>query len=172
MKNQLLQAFAAINFADGIGRNICFYINANRAEQNGENNLKNIRALFKGTEHKLVEVPWLEHKEFVQLIAGFDLGMQVSFTESFNLVTADFVHQGVPILVGDDISWMPEKSRVSPTAYGEIVRKLSQIYNCPKNYTTSNSKSLERYNKHSKLQWKEFLGLKEEKKGFFNLFNS
>lgn len=123
MKNQYQQAMAAIHFANKNGLKLRFHINGSRIEQNGTNVLKNIRLLF-SDKHELVEHGWMTHKEFLGVISSMDLGCQVSFSESFNIVTADFVQAGVPIVVSDDIEWMPKILKVSPTESETISKKM------------------------------------------------
>lgn len=109
LKNQLAQAIAAVEFARQTGRKLKFHINSSRVENNGDNIVKNLRGLFTGLDSEnyiLVEHPWLEHAEFVKLIASMDICMQVSFTETFNIVTADAVCNNVPVLVSSDIDWV------------------------------------------------------------------
>ena len=62
MKNQLLQAVAALEFSNEIGKPIKFHINANRVEQKGEQVLNNLINLFKGTNSELVFHDWMNHK--------------------------------------------------------------------------------------------------------------
>ncbi len=128
MKNTFQQAIAAIAFANKLDRSLRFHINSSRVEQGGENVLKNLKALFKDSRHRLVEHPWLSHKEFLSLISKMDLGTQISFSESFNIVSADFVTVGIPIIVSEDIEWMPNFLKVEPTNYKGMVRKLSFAY--------------------------------------------
>jgi hypothetical protein len=128
LKNQLSQAFAAITYADMNDKILHYHINGTRIEQRGETVLKNLRELFKNTRHKLTEHPWMEHHDFLKIINQMDLGLQVSYTESFNIVTADFVTAKVPIVASDDISWMPWIMKVSPTEHKGIVRKLKLAY--------------------------------------------
>jgi hypothetical protein len=128
MKNTFQQAIAAIEFANLQGRTLRFHINATRVEQGGENVLKNIRSLFKGSPHELIEHPWLSHPEFLKLISEMDLGTQVSFSESFNIVTADFVNAGVPIVASKDIEWMPWLLKADPADPDDILRKMWMAY--------------------------------------------
>ena len=79
--------------------------------------------------------------------------MQVSFSESFNIVTADFVTAKVPIVASDDISWMPWIMKVSPTEHKGIVKKLKLAYKYRGFITWLQSFSLKIYNIKAKLQW-------------------
>jgi hypothetical protein len=82
-----------------------------------------------------------------------DVGMQVSFSESFNIVTADFVSMNVPIVASDDIAWMPFFLRVSPTAHEKMVRKLNFIYRWKKFSAFFQRVFLKVYNFKAKLVW-------------------
>ena len=129
LKNQFQQAIAAILFAQSIKRTLNFHMNGTRAEQLGENVIRNIRGLFNNTTHNLVEHDWYSHDEFLtRLVPSMDMGMQISFTESFNIVTADFVHAGVPIVVSHDVEWMPSFTRVDPNDTDSIVKKLTSMW--------------------------------------------
>ena len=127
MKNQYQQALAAIDFANRHNLKLRFHINASRVEQKGDNVLKNIRILFQD-RHELVEHDWMTHSNFLDVISSMDIGCQVSFSESFNIVSADFVQSGVPIVVSDDIEWMPSILKVSPTESKLISYKMSMAY--------------------------------------------
>ncbi len=125
MKNHLLQAMVAIDFANSIGRKLNFHINATRIENNGDPVLKNIRNLFANqTEHILVEHAWLSHDDFVKLIASMDVLMQVSMSETFNIVTADAVNSNVPVIVSDEIKWVSSLYKVEPTNAIMMKKKL------------------------------------------------
>lgn len=128
MKNQYLQAMAAIDFANRHNKKLNFHINATRTEQKGESSLKNIRALFKDSSHILVEHPWMHHKDFLKVVSKMDIGLQVSFSESFNIVSADFAQMNVPIIVCDDIEWMPSILMDSPTDWKSISLRMSFAY--------------------------------------------
>ena len=56
----------------------------------------------------LIRHDWDNWDKFIQLIAKMDLLIQVSYTESFNMVTADGVSVGVPTVVSPVIFWAPK----------------------------------------------------------------
>ena len=100
LKNHLIQAISAIQFANEEGLKLYFHINGTRIENNGDPVLKNLRELFEGQEkHELVEHCWMEHDKFVELLQSMDICMQVSFSETYNIVTADAVNGLVPVVV-------------------------------------------------------------------------
>ena len=153
MKNTYQQAMAAIDFSEQINKTLRFHINGTRVEQSGDNVLRNIQALFENSEHELIEHRWYKHAEFLETASKMDIGMQVSFSESFNIVTADFVTAKVPIVASDDISWMPWIMRVSPTSHKGIVRKLKFAYKYRGFITWLQTFNLKIYNIKAKLQW-------------------
>ena len=155
MKNQYLQAMSAIEFANSHSLKLRFHINVTRKEQSGENAYKNIVALFKDSPHELVEHGWYNHKDFLKVISSMDIGCQVSFSESFNIVTADFVHMGVPIVVCDDIEWMPGIMKVSPTNWEKISVKMGFGYWFRKSIAWVQRQYLKWYSFKSELIWIE-----------------
>lgn len=153
MKNTYQQALAAIAFAELEGKLLSFHINGTRVEQRGENVLRNLRALFEDSPHELVEHRWYHHEDFLEVASKMDIGMQVSFSESFNIVTADMVTAGVPVIASDDIEWMPWLLKVSPTKHNWMVRKARIAYMVPQLAKFLQKARLKIYNLRSKIIW-------------------
>jgi hypothetical protein len=160
MKNQLIQAVAAIEFANLINKKLRFHINSNRKEQNGDQVYHNLKALFEGTKDELVEHDWTNFKDFISLVKSMDLGLQVSLTESFNIVAADFVDNNIPIVVSPEVNWVCPLFYASPNSTESIVDKLYFAYSTKsfKTYKLNNI-SLYRYNKMAKRVWNRFLDI-------------
>lgn len=130
LKNHLQQAIAAIIFANSIGKKMKFHINSDRVEQKGEPTLKNLEKLFENNpKHELVKHHWMNHGEFLKLVSKMELGLQVSLSESFNIVAADFVYKDVPIIGSPDIEWLSQYYKANPNDYQDIVDKLINAYN-------------------------------------------
>lgn len=156
-KNHLNQAVAAILFAESKNASALFFVNASRLEQSGENVLKNLRALFKHTQHSLIEVLWQSHEDFLNLISDMDVCLQVSYTESFNLVTADCIFQKIPIVVSKEISWI--QTIVSdPNSAMEISKSIDRAIDNSAIVTDQNLGHLIKYNKKAIDVWRLFLG--------------
>ena len=70
----------------------------NRVENAGSQGiLQAIRNLYNGVPWaKLVEHPWEDWKSFRKTIGTMDLTIQASYTETFNIVAADSIVEGVP----------------------------------------------------------------------------
>jgi len=125
LKNQLIQAVAAIEYANENDKILRFHMNGDRIEGRGEPVLENIKALFAANpKHELILHPWLNHKEFLDLVSKMDLGMQVSFSETFNIVAADFVNCNVPVVVSPEIEWVSAIFKCPPTEKKKIKRTI------------------------------------------------
>lgn len=159
MKNHLNQALAAIRFSDMVNRPIRFHVNATRAEQGGENVLRNLRALFAYTQHELVEHPWYSHTEFLNVIQQMDVGMQVSMSESFNIVSADFVSRNVPIVTSSEVEFVFSTYHSNPSSIVSIANTLKFAFLQRVFYTcTVNQWLLNFHNNKATRIWTNFLG--------------
>jgi hypothetical protein len=127
LKNQLIQALAAVEFAAQQNKRLRFYITVRDCEQGGDQVLKNIRALFAHTGNDLVERPWLAHEDFLGILDLVDVGMAVSLSESFCIVAADMVNAGVPVVVSPEIRWASKISQVDATDTSDIVAGLGRV---------------------------------------------
>ena len=56
---------------------------------------------------KLVKHPWKPWENFIENVGQMDLLLQPSYTESFNMITADGISCGVPSVVSSAITWVP-----------------------------------------------------------------
>lgn len=127
LKNHLNQAVAALKYADTHRLKLRFHINATRLEGRGEPILKNIRQLFANLpEHELVEHPWMPHDEFLTVIRGIDLGLQVSFTETFNIVTADMVTNDVPVVTSAEVPWVHPFFHADPVSTTDMAEAMER----------------------------------------------
>lgn len=130
LKNHLIQAVAALRFADMIGKALHFHVNIGRVEMKGDPILTNLKSLFAGIAdngHKLVIHTWAPHEEFIKIVDQMDIGLQVSFSETFNIVAADMVTAGVPIVVSDEIPWARE-GITDPTSSVRIANALHSAW--------------------------------------------
>lgn len=160
MKNHLIQAMAAIKFAESIGKKLRFHINSGRVEQKGDSVLNNLRSLFShlsGSGHELVNHEWMNREDFLNLCSKMDIGMQVSFSETFNIVAADLISQGVPVISSPELPWICKMFTSKPTESEDIVDGLKFTYDNPKINLFTNQFLLKRYtNKTRKIWLKHF----------------
>lgn len=156
LKNQLIQAVAAIEYGNKINKEIRFHINGNRIEGKGDPILKNIRYLFlNNPKHKLIEHDWMNHEDFIEVIKKMDIGMQVSYSETFNIVTADFVNNNIPVVVSDEISWIANIFKADPNSVNSIIKKLdfTLTYGNWLIFKDKNRANLNKYNLESEEIW-------------------
>ena len=156
LKNQLIQAVSAINFGDNLRKSIHFHVNATRVESRGEPILKNIENLFANNpKHKLIKHEWMPHHEFVNVIKQMDIGMQVSYSETFNIVTADFVNNNIPVVVSPEIFWVTDLYKADPNSVDSIQTKLewAWFFGDWKISKFFNKTKLKIYNHNSKVAW-------------------
>ena len=154
LKNHFIQSIAAVEFAERRNQKLRFHINVARIEDAGNSCLNSIRGFFKHLDpsrFQLVEHGWLDHDDFLKLVKTMDLGMQVSFTESFNIVAADFVSCGIPIVVSKEISWMPKSYWASETNVDHIVDVMGEVH--PNYFRDDALFALEEFNKYAIEEW-------------------
>lgn len=156
MKNQLQQAIAAIQLGKLVGKRIRFHLNASRQEGQGAANvLKNIRNLFNANSpHELVEHPWMDRETFLEVVSSMDVCMQVSLSETFNIVAADAVRENIPIVVSHEISWIDPQYRCDPNSIDDIFTTLKRTYARRSfGHHAVNRKRLYKYSENSADQW-------------------
>ena len=153
LKNQLSQAIAAIKYS--VGNELMFHVNAGRVEQGGNQVLKNLRAMFEGRPRiHLVEHPWLPHDAFLNLLSRMDMSMAVSLTESFNIVSADAVMCGIPIVVSHEVQWTNSANQADPTNIESIVQTMHRVLGFRKNHLIrDNEERLMAANNVSEHKW-------------------
>lgn len=156
LKNQLIQALAAIKFAREIDKFLVFHINGSRVETGGEPVLKNIEHLFAVTPGAiLAESKWNEPEEFQELLSHMDIGMQVSLTETFNVVSANYVDAGIPIVVSKEVKWASDLCKASDESIDDIVRIMHRVYR-NKCLVRRNRKLLKNHSAIAQKMWVEF----------------
>jgi hypothetical protein len=156
MKNQLSQALAAIKFAQENKLHLRFHINATRSE-GGDPVLKNLRELFRDLIFaELIEVPWLAHVDFLKYLKGIDIGLQVSLSETFNIVAADCVSVGLPVVTSDEISWVNSSCYARTDSVDDIAKHMDVVYGSAY-LVKMNQWNLRRFSGKSAKEWVNFV---------------
>jgi hypothetical protein len=159
LKNHLLQAFGAIEFADRIGKKLRFHVNAGRIEMQGGPVLNNLKGLFQqlsDTGHQMINHAWTPREGFLTLCGTMDIGLQVSFSETFNIVGADLISQGVPLVGSTEIPWVVTAFTADPTSSEDICNKLLTTYRMPWINVKTNQWSLTRYTNKTIQVWTKY----------------
>ena len=124
--------------------------------------LHNLQAMFlhlyeKG--HRLIMQQWTPQDQFLNICSKIDIGMQVSFSETFNIVSADLISQGVPIVGSREIPWL---SRLlihpEPTESDQIAKALYDAYKHPRLNVWLNQRALTNYTNKTKKIWQKTFG--------------
>jgi len=157
-KNNMTQAIASIEFAKIINKKLRFHINSNRYELNGGTLNTNMIHMFDklGDQFELVCHPWCSRDDFLKICENeIDIGLQVSFTETFNIVSADLLSKKVPMIGSNEIPYL-KKDIANVSDVDDIVGKLLKVYKNPAENYIENIKGLEKYLEETEEIWKEY----------------
>jgi hypothetical protein len=158
LKNQLQQAFAAVQFGQAIGKTVRFHVNG-RADAGGTGPANNIAGLFQNldpTQFELVVHGWESREQFLESLREIDILMQVSISETFNIVAADAVLVGKPVIATDEIPWMYQLN-VDDQNVDDIVAKMLAVWQNRSFFITKNRIGLQRYNIVAVQKWTDYL---------------
>jgi hypothetical protein len=158
LKNHLLQAVAALAFAKKINKVLRFHINAGRIEMQGQPAMNNLVGLFQHLHehgHTLIAHEWTPREQFLEICAEMDIGMQCNFSETFNIVSADLISQGVPIVGSSEIPWASKDFNARATEHDEIVHALISAYTTPRWNVWKNQRNLTKYTNKTKKIWRK-----------------
>ena len=162
LKNQFLQAIVALELAEKLNKKLELSINVNTKDVNGLPIYLNIIHLLKdhpSKKHSINLVEWSDRDKFLSSVKDMDIGMQVSFTETFNLVCADHIECNVPILGTNEIPWMHFLYKVDPLDHKQILNRLLFSYKYPKLNVYLNRLLLIRYTEKSIKQWEKLFNI-------------
>jgi glycosyltransferase involved in cell wall biosynthesis len=128
-KNFLTAAAAAVELAARLRVPTELHLSTGRDEG------ANIQALEELTEgiHNLrvIRVGWLSWPQFRRLVRHMHLVLQPSYTESFNVVAADAVAEGVPVVASDAIDWLPRWWQASADEPRDVARVAEALLRDP-----------------------------------------
>lgn len=156
LKNHLVQAHAALKFAQDKKLKLRFHINGGRIEMKGEPMINNLKGMFEQLAdqgHELINHAWRPRDEFLELCSTMDIGMQVSLSETFNIVSADLINQGVPVIGSREIPWIAPEFVANPVDSNNIVRVLKRTWFWRWFNVKMNQSRLNKYTNKSKKIW-------------------
>lgn len=158
LKNQVLQAACAIQYAEISGKKLNFHMNLDRSENSGVDVHASLKGLFSlYPNHTLVNDPWLRQYDFIQACRKLDLGMQISMSETFNLVSADYVAAGIPILVSSEIDWACPESTTETTCADSIIADIRYAIHNAEDLIHENKVQLSMVTNSAKQKWEAFI---------------
>jgi glycosyltransferase involved in cell wall biosynthesis len=156
-KNQLTAAEAAVMLAHKLGTRLELYVNTKRPD-GGERMIESRREIFhrmRGCE--LIEVPWELWPKFRKTVARMHILFSPSFDETFNVVTADGIAEGVPSVVTSAIEWTPDFWWCDPCSPESIVRVAMCLLHDPRDAVEAARKKLRAFVAAGIEHWKQFL---------------
>jgi hypothetical protein len=159
LKNFMSSAGAALEISRRYKANLELWLSAGRNEGGGDTILRSARAMLDGLPHvTLVENGWQSWPRFRQSVAHMHLLLQPSYTESFNMVTADGVAEGVPSVVSHAIDWVPDHWQASMDDVLDIARVGRYLLTDP--YAPQEGmEALKSHNTEGLKTWQAFLSI-------------
>jgi hypothetical protein len=128
LKNLMSAAAAAVEIARGLRAPLEFWLSGGRTEGGGETVLGAVKEMLQGMPNvSLVLNGWQTWPKFRKLVGHMNLLLQPSYTESFNMVTADGIAEGVPSVVSDAIDWAPQYWKAHSDDVRDIARAGRQV---------------------------------------------
>lgn len=157
MKNQVAQVIAAMQFSREMERKLMFHINTARIEAHGKSIYQNLMQLFMQTsgDFQLSPDGWIAPDEFPHHIGRMHIHMQLSMTETFNVVTADAIMANVPIVVSSCIDWVAPECRVHSNYTSDIVKTMKLVMHSSQ-LLEENKERLMAYKQEAEKQWLEY----------------
>lgn len=157
-KNVASGAAAVLIAARDLNVPVEIWMNTGRDDNNeSERILNSVKALVGGLPTvSLKFFPWAEWPAFKRFIGTMDVCMQPSYTETFNIVTADAASQGVPSVVSDAITWAPDEWKARVDSPQNIARTLIAVLHDPASGRRG-IQALQERNAVALEAWKRFL---------------
>jgi hypothetical protein len=156
LKNLMSSAAAALEIANHFRAPLELWLSAGRAEGGGETVLAAVKEMMNGLPNvSLVLNGWQSWPNFRKTVGHMHLLLQPSYTESFNMVTADGVAEGVASVVSSAIDWAPEDWKAQVDDVMNIARTGRRLLTDPRsasegwtaleNYVTDGLAAYRRY---------------------------
>ena len=156
LKNFMTAAGAAVQIAEQLRVDVEFHMSSGRNEGAGPLG-DAIRQMTAGLRNmRLVECGWQTWPQFRQTVRSMHLLLQPSYTETFNVVTADGVAEGVASVVSDAIEWAPSnwKARVDDVDHiAKTGMRLLRDRSAPR----KGLRALQKHNARAMRAWRQFL---------------
>ena len=87
-----------------------------------------------------------------------DLGLQVSMSETFDIICADFVYVNVPVIGSHEIEWLSSLYKADCTDINDIVSHLEFAWQGRKfGVQAANRHGLKKWNEDAREAWKKLL---------------
>lgn len=156
-KNLASAVAAAIEIGHQLKARTEIWISAGRAEGGGLTVLNTVREMVRALPTTtLHESGWQSWPSFRRLVGSMHLLLQPSYTESFNMVTADGIVEGVPSVVSEAIDWVPSYWTAHVDDVFDMARVGRSLLHNP-TAARDGLRSLKHYVQSGITNWKSFL---------------
>jgi hypothetical protein len=157
LKNVVTGAAAVLELASALKVKVELHLSSGRSEGGGLALRQVIGELYRELPYaQVVDDPWAAWPAFRQTVGHMHLLIQMSTTESFNMVTADGIAEGVPSVVSEAIDWVPTHWRAPMDDAFEVARVgrylLGDLY-----ALSEGLRALKAHNASGLVSWKSFL---------------
>lgn len=169
-KNFMTAAAAAVLIQRRLDLPVEFHMSTG-GEEDGNFTSLAIEQMLENSDVTLVRHPWRYWDDFIKEVGSMDLLIQVSYTESFNMITADGINAGVPSVVSPAISWAPVLWWADPDDASDVARAGINLLKHDLTRSLGIS-ALRSHNEWALKIWKEELGIEEEKKSLWQTFKA
>jgi hypothetical protein len=156
-KNQLTAALSAVQLARTLGVQVELHVNSKRPD-GGERMIESRLELFDGMRDcRLIDVPWERWADFRRTISTMHLLYQPSFDETFNVVTADGIAEGVASVTTSAIEWSPRSWWADPCDPNDLTKVALQLLHDP-HAVEDGRRALTDFTSAGLERWKDYLG--------------
>ena len=157
LKNFMSAAGAALTLARSMKSRLELWISTGRTEGGGDTIVRAMRAMLDGLPGiSIVDSGWQSWPKFRQIAGHMHLLLQPSYTESFNMVTADGIAEGVASVVSDAIDWAPDHWKARSDDVVDIARVGRSLLNDPR-AAYDGYAALTAHNTQGIASWQRFL---------------
>lgn len=158
LKNFVSAAAAAMEIASALGVQTEIWFNSGRDDGPESKRLRQAISQLV-TEMPNVELKfhnWSSWSVFKRLVGSMNLLLQPSYTESFNMVTADGVSQGVPSVVSEVVTWAPHSWKARIDDVNDIARVGLGLLRDP-GASRAGLHALQKYVLDGHVAWRDYL---------------
>ncbi len=158
LKNLMSAAGAALAISRDFDVDLELWVNSGR-DEGGGGILRAVNEMFAITRHaKVVPAGWQSWHNHRKTVSQMDLLISCSYTESFNMVTADGVAEGVASVTSDAIDWVPAHWQAHADDVLDMAR-VGRYLLCDPHTGVDGYTALVEHNNTGLQAWQQYLSL-------------
>ncbi len=157
LKNMVSATAACLELAGSGRHEVGIYTSTGR-EEGGGSVRSAIQQMVSGVPGvTVIDVGWRPWPQFRQVVAKMHALVSPSYTESFCMVVADGIAEGVASAVAESIDWVPSDWSANADSVGDIARVIRRLINDP-HAVDEGQAALRDYVRAGLRHWMQFLG--------------